>query len=100
MTKYSGKANSIQDHANDVKALLGALNISPSKVIAVGHSMGGLVAGTLATELDLAGAVLIGAVTPSEATTAAFSQRITAVDQSKKLHPARGCIADLVFVSD
>ncbi|CAK7228708.1 hypothetical protein SBRCBS47491_006997 [Sporothrix bragantina] len=82
LTKYSGKDNSIQDHANDAISLLRALDISPSKVVAVGHSMGGLVAGTLATELELAGAVLIGAVTPSEAIAAAFSQRITAVEQN------------------
>ncbi|CAK7221602.1 hypothetical protein SCUCBS95973_004554 [Sporothrix curviconia] len=78
----NGIDNSIQGHANDAIALLQALDISPSKVVAVGHSMGGLVAGTLATELDLAGAVLIGAVTPSEAIAAAFSQRITAVEQN------------------
>lgn len=90
MTKYSGKDNSIQDHTNDAKALLQALEISPTKVIAVGHSMGGLVAGTLATELDLAGAVLIGAVTPSDAITTAFSQRIKAVEQSKNCLPLAG----------
>ncbi|CAK7206204.1 hypothetical protein SEUCBS139899_008991 [Sporothrix eucalyptigena] len=82
LTKYSGKDNSIKDHADDAIALLRALNISPSKVVAVGHSMGGLVAGTLATELDLAGAVLIGAVTPSDAITTAFSQRIAAVEKN------------------
>ncbi|EPE02624.1 alpha beta hydrolase fold family [Ophiostoma piceae UAMH 11346] len=81
LTKYSGKDNSIQDHADDAKALLQALDIPPAKVVAVGHSMGGLVAGTLAVELSLAGAVLIGVVTPSAAISTAFSQRIGVVDQ-------------------
>ncbi|ERS99269.1 hypothetical protein HMPREF1624_04467 [Sporothrix schenckii ATCC 58251] len=82
LTKYSGKDNSIQDHANDAKALIHEFGISPEKVVAVGHSMGGLVAGTLATELDLAGAVLIGAVTPSDAIATVFSQRIKTVEQN------------------
>jgi pimeloyl-ACP methyl ester carboxylesterase len=90
LTKYSGKDNSIQDHANDAKNLLNALGVSPAKVIVVGHSMGGLVAGTLATELNLAGAVLIGAVTPSDAITTGFSQRIKAVEQSKSHIPRAG----------
>ena len=81
LTKHSGKDNGIQDHADDALALLQALDIDPATVVAVGHSMGGLVAGTLAVERSLAGAVLIGAVTPSAAVSTAFVQRIGIVEQ-------------------
>lgn len=71
--------NTIQDHADDAAALLRGLDIQPEQVIVVGHSMGSLVATCLSVKLNVEGAVLIGGLSPSEAVSAAFNDRIRMV---------------------
>ncbi|KAM0247186.1 hypothetical protein ACHAP5_004266 [Fusarium lateritium] len=65
--------------ANDVEALLKGLSIPSQDVVAVGHSMGGIIVPKLALKCNLRGAVLIGPVLPKPALADVFNTRIETV---------------------
>ncbi|KIL87617.1 hypothetical protein FAVG1_09325 [Fusarium avenaceum] len=65
--------------ANDVEALLKGLSIPSQDVVAVGHSMGGIIVPKLALKCNLQGAVLIGPVLPKPALADVFNARIETV---------------------
>ena len=71
--------------ALDVQELMKARKLEASRTILVGHSMGGMVACEVATQLDLRGLVLLGPVHPTPAMGDIFQQRISNVITSKCL---------------
>lgn len=68
---------------HDIEGLVSKLSIPIENVVAVGHSMGGIVVAKLASRNNLRGAVLIGPVLPKPAMAAIFSARIETVRQRK-----------------
>lgn len=62
-----------------------------NRVIAVGHSMGGMVVCDLASRRELAGAILIGAVNPNPQAAEIFAKRINTVRQGKRPLSRRCC---------
>lgn len=82
LSAYTGQQTSVKSIAHDVAAVLSSLDISPDQTVAVGHSMGGMVVGELASKLPLGGAVLIGPVEPSPQAAEVFSKRIEAVQKN------------------
>ena len=83
LSKYSGQKQTVKTIAQDALALLTSLSIPPDSVIAVGHSMGGLVVSELALEAELAGVVLVGPVSANPLAAAAFSKRIETVQKGQ-----------------
>ncbi|KAH8897414.1 hypothetical protein GQ53DRAFT_713136 [Thozetella sp. PMI_491] len=81
LSKYSGEKQDVKTIAQDAHSLLSSLNIATSSVIAVGHSMGGLVVSELAIVAKLAGVVLVGPVSANPLAAAAFSKRIEIVQK-------------------
>lgn len=71
--------------AQDVESVVSKLNIPIENVVAVGHSMGGIVVAKLASRNKLRGAVLIGPVLPKPAMADIFSARIETVRQRKRI---------------
>jgi pimeloyl-ACP methyl ester carboxylesterase len=65
--------------ASDIEALLKGLSIPFRDVVAVGHSMGGIIVPKLALKCNLRGAVLIGPVLPKPALANVFNTRIETV---------------------
>ncbi|PNP51723.1 hypothetical protein THARTR1_07720 [Trichoderma harzianum] len=77
--KLGGSLDTIID---DIGAALSALNISPSRTVIVGHSMGGIVAPEAALRYKFAGTVLLGPVYPNETLTKVLQDRIAKVQQN------------------
>ncbi|KAJ4328650.1 hypothetical protein N0V84_000840 [Fusarium piperis] len=67
--------------AQDAESLVAKLSIPIENVVAVGHSMGGIVVAKLASRNNLRGAALIGPVLPKPAMADIFSARIETVRQ-------------------
>ncbi|KAM6511460.1 Hydrolase-4 domain-containing protein [Fusarium falciforme] len=67
--------------AQDVESLISKLNIPIENVVAVGHSMGGIVVAKLASRNKLRGAGLIGPVLPKPAMAGIFNSRVETVMQ-------------------
>jgi len=77
---------SIQSIVEDILKILKDLNVK-EKVIIVGHSMGGIVASTLASKYPdlLKGLVLLSAVEPSPALSQVFQKRIESIEREGNL---------------
>ncbi|KAJ3518738.1 hypothetical protein NM208_g14402 [Fusarium decemcellulare] len=67
--------------ARDAENLLSELSIPKDNVVAVGHSMGGIVVAKLAASCNLRGAGLIGPVLPKPGLADIFSARIKTVKE-------------------
>ncbi|RFU77999.1 alpha beta hydrolase fold family [Trichoderma arundinaceum] len=65
----------------DIGAAISALNISPSRAIVVGHSMGGIVAPEATLRYQFAGTVLLGPVYPNENLAKMLGERIQKIEQ-------------------
>ncbi|OAQ71782.1 alpha/beta hydrolase [Purpureocillium lilacinum] len=80
LSTFRGKDSDPGMICGAASALMTALNIDSRRVVAVGHSMGAIVASELARSLDLLGVVLIGPVNPNEALVDVFEARTKLVD--------------------
>ncbi|UNI17584.1 hypothetical protein JDV02_003916 [Purpureocillium takamizusanense] len=80
LSPYRGQDSDPAMLCGAASALLTALKIDARRVVAVGHSMGAIVASELARSLDVAGAVLVGPVNPNEALVGVFEARVKLVD--------------------
>ncbi|KAF5657730.1 Mut3p-like transcriptional activator [Fusarium heterosporum] len=65
--------------ASDIDGLLQGLSIPSKNVVAVGHSMGGIIVPKLALKCNLRGAVLIGPVLPKPSLADIFNTRVETV---------------------
>ena len=83
LSKYNGQKQTVKTIAQDALALLSSLSILPDSVIAVGHSMGGLIVSELALQAELAGVVLVGPVAANPLAATAFSKRIETVQKGE-----------------
>ncbi|KAL6876868.1 Alpha/Beta hydrolase protein [Trichoderma novae-zelandiae] len=82
LTKLTGEGGTLDTIIDDVGAAISALNISPSRTVIAGHSMGGIVAPEATLRYHFAGTVLLGPVYPNEALTKALEERIAKVQQN------------------
>ncbi|RGP64025.1 hypothetical protein FLONG3_9724 [Fusarium longipes] len=73
------EAPTFETIASDVKELLRLLDIPSDNVVAVGHSMGGIIVPMLASKCCLRGAVLIGPVLPKSGLADIFNARVETV---------------------
>ena len=73
--------------AEDALSLMAVSYIAPERTIVVGHSMGGMVACTLASQHPFAGVVLLGPVHPTPQVASIFAKRIETVEQRKLASP-------------
>ncbi|SPJ73615.1 related to alpha/beta hydrolase [Fusarium torulosum] len=73
------EAPTFDNVSSDIEALLNGLGIPSQDVVAVGHSMGGIIVPKLALKCNLRGAVLIGPVLPKPALADVFNTRIETV---------------------
>ncbi|KAK6064262.1 fumarylacetoacetate hydrolase [Seiridium cupressi] len=80
-SKYNGQYGGITGIVEDVKDLIRQLSLDPKRLIAVGHSMGAIVASELSLQLPLQGVVLIGAVNPNPGLADIFNARIATVEK-------------------
>ena len=85
MSKYRGRDSDAQAICGAVVALIAALGLDAKRIIAIGHSMGAIIASEIALHLGLLGAVLIGPVNPSSALGDVFAARIKLVENGKSL---------------
>ena len=69
----------------DILGLLQGLEIPSDSIVAVGHSMGGIVVPMLASKCSLHGAVLLGPVLPRAALADIFNARIETVKKGQCL---------------
>ncbi|KAL7944998.1 alpha/beta-hydrolase [Trichoderma barbatum] len=81
LTKLTGEGGSLDTIIEDIGAAISALNISASRAVIVGHSMGGIVAPEAALRYQFAGTVLLGPVYPNEALKKVLEDRIVKVQQ-------------------
>ncbi|KAF4982271.1 hypothetical protein FZEAL_2057 [Fusarium zealandicum] len=83
LSELSSKADapSFASIAEDVANLLSKLDIPIDNVVAVGHSMGGIIVPLLAAKHSLRGAFLIGPVLPKPGLADIFSSRVETVKQ-------------------
>lgn len=81
-SSYTQIEQSVSSLANDVLGLIDALSVK-GKVIAVGHSMGGMVVTHLAAEHKerIQALILLGPVYPSEGVSKVFEKRIETVER-------------------
>lgn len=70
---------------DDILGLLQGLEIPSDNIVAVGHSMGGIVVPMLASKCSLQGAVLLGPVLPRAALADIFNARIEAVKKGQSI---------------
>ncbi|EHK21081.1 uncharacterized protein TRIVIDRAFT_83633 [Trichoderma virens Gv29-8] len=82
LTPLTGEGGSLDTIIDDIGAAVSALDISPSRTVIVGHSMGGIVAPEAALRYQFAGTVLLGPVYPNAALTKVLQDRITKVQQN------------------
>jgi len=68
---------------DDIIGLLQGLDIPSDNIVAVGHSMGGIVVPMLASICRLQGAVLLGPVLPRAALADIFNARIETVKKGQ-----------------
>ncbi|KAK2751127.1 hypothetical protein FQN57_000202 [Myotisia sp. PD_48] len=80
LSKFQGGSQDVQSMSEDALGLMAALNLDPKRTVVVGHSMGGMIANSLASQRPFAGAVLLGPVHPGSGMTEAFAKRIKAVE--------------------
>ncbi|KAI4594782.1 hypothetical protein KJ359_007585 [Pestalotiopsis sp. 9143b] len=81
-SKYNGQYGGINGIVEDAKDLIKQLNLDVKSLIAVGHSMGAIVASELSIALNLLGVVLIGPVNPNPGLAPIFDARIATVEKS------------------
>ncbi|KAI1875881.1 uncharacterized protein JN550_002167 [Neoarthrinium moseri] len=82
LSKYNGQYGGIDGIVEDAVELITKLNLKPENVVAVGHSMGAIVASKLSLQLRLRGVVLIGPVNPNPGLAPIFNARIATVEKS------------------
>ncbi|KAK0762879.1 hypothetical protein N5P37_004402 [Trichoderma harzianum] len=82
LTPLTGQGGSLDTIIDDIGAAVSALNISPSRTVIVGHSMGGIVAPEATLRYKFAGTVLLGPVYPNETLTKVLQDRIAKVQQN------------------
>ncbi|KAF7539265.1 hypothetical protein G7054_g2265 [Neopestalotiopsis clavispora] len=80
-SKYNGQYGGIPGIVEDAKELIKQLSLDSSRLIAVGHSMGAIVASELSVQLGLRGTVLIGPVNPNPGLAPIFDARIATVKE-------------------
>lgn len=85
LTPLTGEGGSLDTIIDDIGAAVSALNISPSRTVIVGHSMGGIVAPEATLRYKFAGTVLLGPVYPNETLTKVLQDRIAKVQQSENM---------------
>ncbi|KAF5011057.1 hypothetical protein FDECE_2796 [Fusarium decemcellulare] len=86
--------------ARDAENLLSELSIPKENVVAVGHSMGGIVVAKLAASCNLRGAGLIGPVLPKPGLADIFSARIKTVKERPFNHTPKLYIQVLTSSED
>lgn len=89
LSPWPGRDSDAPALAATAAALLAAVGVDAARAVAVGHSMGAVVAAEMAARLGVAGAVLVGPVDPSPALAAAFAARIKLIDDGEAPHPPR-----------
>jgi pimeloyl-ACP methyl ester carboxylesterase len=83
LSKYNGEYGGIEGIVDDTAELISQLNLTPGRVILVGHSMGAIVASALSLCIQPLGVVLIGPVHPNPNLKNIFGARIVNVEKSK-----------------
>ncbi|VUC37386.1 unnamed protein product [Clonostachys rosea] len=81
LSKYAGRDRNPGEIAGLVAALISELKLDSHRFIAVGHSMGAMVASELALQIPLNGVVLIGPVHPTPALGDIFAARIQTIQE-------------------
>ncbi|KAM0262166.1 hypothetical protein ACHAQJ_001909 [Trichoderma viride] len=82
LTKLAGQGGDLDTIIQDIGAAISALNISPSRTVIVGHSMGGIVAPEATLRYQFAGTALLGPVYPNEVLGKALEDRINKIQQN------------------
>ncbi|KAL7807085.1 Alpha/Beta hydrolase protein [Trichoderma gracile] len=82
LTKLTGEGGNLKTIIDDIGAAIAAHDISPSRAVIVGHSMGGIVAPEAALRYKFAGTILLGPVFPNDALTKNLEERIAKVQQN------------------
>lgn len=82
LSKYAGRDRNPSEIASLIVALVSELKLKSHRFIAVGHSMGAMVASELALQIPLSGVVLIGPVHPTPALGDIFAARIQTIQES------------------
>ncbi|CAG9993996.1 unnamed protein product [Clonostachys byssicola] len=81
LSKYAGRDRKPSEIAGLIAALISKLKLESRRFIAVGHSMGAMVASELALQIPLSGVVLIGPVHPTPALGDIFAARIQTIQE-------------------
>jgi predicted esterase len=79
----TGQGGDLETIIQDIGAAISGLNISPSRTVIVGHSMGGIVAPEATLRYQFAGTILLGPVYPNEGLAKMLEDRIKKIQQSK-----------------
>ena len=94
LSSYCGHDRTPSEISQIASTLINALELHPERIVAVGHSMGALVACELGLRHALRGVVLLGPVHPSSNLADIFAARIKAVEKRKQGHPLKHLIRD------
>lgn len=78
-----GEATTIKSIGQDAIEILRTLGISTEQVVAVGHSMGGIVVPELCVDHKFKAAILIGPVLPRPSLADVFTHRIETVSRGE-----------------